>query len=1160
MTASLTPEKPQERPQERAVAAQIAASDPSVSAFVAASAGSGKTKLLTDRLLRLMLAGAAPEKIQCLTFTKAAAAEMSLRLQTTLAEWVRLDAPALDQALKARGITPTDTVRAHAKNLFARVLDLPGGMRIGTIHAFCQSVLRRFPLEAAISPHFRLVEDADTAEALAAATENTLAQARNTARLMPVDRLAGVLSVAQFAAIVSALQKQRPKLNAGLRLAPDAFARALRHALGVTARTEEELIAGHVFWQNETALQAAILALANQGSPSIQNRAGDMLAWLGLDAPARATHWDAWRALFLRDGATARGMGALVNKKLSDVQPDLITTLAAEQERLLGVEAARRDLRAADMSEALLDLARPLLAAYEAGKARDAVMDYDDLIGHTAKLLVDPGAAWVLYKLDGGLDHLLLDEVQDTAPAQWDIAGALTSEFFSGAGARDGKRTVFAVGDRKQSIYSFQGADPDAFDHWHRILGQRVRQAGAKWHDVTLDVSFRSTAPVLQLVDAVFDDPDAREGVLEPGAVLRHFAHRAEHAGRVELWPLVAADPADPLEPWAVARANRTQPSARQRLADGIATWIARQFAARAPLESKGRLLAPGDILVLVRRRDAFTTALVRALKARAVPVGGLDRMVLTDQPAVQDLMSLGDALLLPEDDLTFAIFLVSPLGGLSHDDLETLAVARGGTLAQALRARADEQPHWRAAWDRFAALAARADFVTPHHLLTEALGAQGGRARILARLGAEAEEPIDEFLNAALSYTRLHSPSLQGFLQWLRRSGAQVKREQEEAGGAVRIMTVHGAKGLQAPLVILPDTTGMPPDDESLFWASDGETELPVFIANKEHRGAAGERLRALAAQRRAEEHHRQLYVALTRAEDRLIVCGWQGKQALKETSWYRLIERGFARLTPQQAPFDLWDGPLLSHASAQRAPAEETAAPRTEAPAALPSWLGTAPDWRPAAPPDEPALPQPLAPSRPEGAALGLVPQAASPLAARDVSGARFLRGKLVHALLQHLPNLPPAARAPAAQTWLARPGVGLADAPARALAAEVLAILDHPDLRDLFGPESLAEVPLTGVVGGKIVGGLVDRLAVFPDRVLLADYKTNRDPPETVADTPVLYLRQMAAYRAVLEKIFTGRTVLCALVWTRSARAVILPPALLDPHAPHALPAPA
>ena len=1124
-----------ETPRARAVAAQQAASDPTVSAFVSASAGSGKTKLLTDRLLRLMLTGAAPERIQCLTFTKAAAAEMALRLRTTLADWVRMDAPALDAALRERGIVPTDTVRATAKNLFARVLDLPGGMRIGTIHAFCQSVLRRFPLEAAISPHFRLVEERDTAEALAEATEATLAQARGTARQNPVDHLAGFLSVARFAELIGALQAQYPKLATGLAMASGDFASALRRALGVSATSDHDLIASHVFWQDEHASHEAAIVLANRGSGKVQERAGEMLAWLGLDVAERTAHWTAWSDLFLLAGEKSRGMGALINPKLAGSNPELVAVLAQEQTRLLEVEGARRDLRAAQATEALIDLARPLLQTYAEAKTRAAVMDYDDLIGHTAKLLVDPGAAWVLYKLDGGLDHLLLDEVQDTAPAQWEIAGALTAEFFAGAGARDAGRTVFAVGDRKQSIYSFQGADPDAFDHWRGVLARRVGGAG-EWRDVSLDVSFRSTAPVLALVDAVFEGTVAASGVVAPGTALRHFADRADHAGQVELWPLVTADPEDDPGPWAVARENRSQPSAPQKLADGLATWIARQLADATTLESKGRPMAAGDILVLVRRRNAFTIALVRALKARGVAVGGLDRMVRTDQPAVQDLVALGDSLLLPDDDLSFATLLVSPIGGLSHADLEALAVPRGGTLARELQARAGEHPHWQAAWARFAALRARADFVSPHALFTEALGAQGARARLLARLGAEAEEPIDEFLNAALSYTRLHPPSLQGFLHWLRRSGAQVKREQEEAGDAVRIMTVHGAKGLQAPLVILPDTTGLPPPDQALFWTGDAAAPLPVFIPNTEHRGAAGERLRAQSRQRQMEEYNRQLYVALTRAEDRLVVCGWQGRRQRDDACWYNLVARGFEGLTPERAAFPLWDGEILTRASPQRASPESASRARPEAQADLPPWAGTAPYWRPAPPPQEPALPQPLAPSRPEGIDLGIVPEGASPLAERDVSGARFARGKL------------------------ARPGTGLTKAGITALAAEVLAILRHPELEYLFGPDSLAEVPLTGVVAGKVIGGLVDRLAVFPDRVLLADYKTNRDPPARAEDTPVLYLRQMAAYRAVLAEVFPGREIACALVWTRTAQAVMLPPALLTAHAPHVWSAPA
>jgi ATP-dependent helicase/nuclease subunit A len=547
----------------------------------------------------------------------------------------------------------------------------------------------------------------------------------------------------------------------------------------------------------------------------------------------------------------------------------------------------------------------------------------------------------------------------------------------------------------------------------------------------------------------------------------------------------------------------------------------------------------------------------VRALKARKVPVAGLDRLVLTDQPAVADLLALCDVLLLPEDDLQLACVLTSPLGGLTDDSLMELAIGRKRSLWATLRARAGERADWLAAHGFIAALLARVDYASPHALLVEALGRLGGRARLLARLGPDAAEPIDELLGVALTHARTHQPALQAFLHWLRQSGAEVKREAEGAGSAVRIMTVHGAKGLQAPLVILPDTTALPPDDGPLTWAPDpgGGPDVPVWSPRRELRCAASDVLREDAAARRREEHNRLLYVALTRAEDRLVVCGWQPRRALPEGCWYELVGRGFSRLAASASVAPLpWVGEVLRHACTQTRPPEPQHAGAAEGGGAvLPSWAGRAPDWTPAAPPREKVPPSPLAPSRPEGAELGPVPQAASPLASRDLSGARFQRGQMAHALLQHLPTLPRAERRASALHWLTRPGSAIADP--QTLADQVMAVLDHPELAPLFGPEGRAEVPLTGLVGGIVVGGLVDRLAVLPDRVLVADYKTNRTPPARAEDVPVLYLRQMAAYRDVLRGALPGRAVTCALVWTAVSQVMPLPDSLLDGHAPGA-----
>ena len=1142
-----------------AVAQQQIASNPAVSAFVSASAGSGKTKLLTDRLLRLMLGdengeGANPARLQCLTFTKAAAAEMANRLHARLGKWVSLDDADLSEELKNLAVTPTRARLDKGRKLFATVLDLPGGMRIGTIHAFCQSLLRRFPVEAALSPHFRLLDELDAELAWRNSREAMLEGAHTDASRAALSALAGLASAEQFGRLVQELQQDRDRLDALLTLDPDEIAAAQRRVLGV-AGDEAAVIAAACDW-NAGPLRAALQVVAGKGAATAAEKARFLLEWLSGPAQERVSQWSAWRCAFLLEDGSPRGPTTLVNKKLAEQRTEVAAALLDEQQRVLAVEDACRAARAASASAALVRLAVPVVQDYAGRKADEQKLDYDDLIGRAGRLLVDPGAAWVLYKLDGGLDHLLLDEVQDTAPAQWQIAGRLTEEFFAGAASGAAHRTVFAVGDRKQSIYSFQGADPDAFEHWRGILRRRVAAAGEEWRDVGLNVSFRSTTPVLALVDAVFADPVAAQGVDEPGA-LRHVADRAGHAGSVELWPL-APPPEEPAaEPWTVPDRNLGSKSAPQCLAEALAEWIARETGGTTMLDSKSRPLRPGDVLVLVRRRNDFARSLVRALKGKKVPVAGLDRLVLTDQPAVADLLALCDVLLLPEDDLQLACVLTSPLGGLSDDSLMALAMGRTGSLWSDLRARAGERAEWQAAHDLIAALLARVDYASPHALLVEALGRLGGRARLLARLGPDAAEPIDELLGKALEHARGHPPSLQGFLHWLRQSGAEVKREAEGAGSAVRIMTVHGAKGLQAPLVILPDTTAVPPDDGPLFWAPDpqGGPLVPLWSPRKELRCAASDALREAAAARRREEHNRLLYVALTRAEDRLLVCGWQPRRAPPEGCWYDLIARALARLEAAPVPGRLaWEGTIRRHACPQTRPPEPEPATSAEGGIApLPPWAGRAPDWAPAAPPHEPVPPSPLAPSRPEGAGLGPVPQATSPLAARDMSGDRFRRGQMAHALLQHLPALPPPERRAAALRWIVRPGNAIADP--EQLADEVLSVLNHPDLAPLFGPEGRAEVPLTGLAGGAVVGGLVDRLAVLPDRVLVADYKTNRTPPARVDDVPVLYLRQMAAYRDVLRGALPGRAVHCTLVWTAIPAVMALPNSLLDRHAPGA-----
>ncbi|MCP1196417.1 double-strand break repair helicase AddA [Acetobacter senegalensis] len=1172
---------------EQANQQQALASDPLASVFVSASAGSGKTKLLIDRLLRLMLPrrtpegetvpGSHPARILCLTFTKAAAAEMAIRLQTRLGRWVTLSDTELDKELKALFVPCTPEARRQARALFADVLDLPGGMRIGTIHAFCQSLLRRFPLEAAMNPHFTVMEETDASLALQGCVETVLGS-RSSAVLAPV---AGQIGLGDFVSLAGALRhdSRAERIRGWVSKKPEdlpaIFCRVLGLAAGALKGSNQEFLqrACKTFSGEET-LRHFLRLLADEGTETVKRNALALLDWLSSEPPQRATQWDVWRNGFLTKEGTLRKTG-LITKKLTEKYAEQAECLAREAERIQGIEESLRARELARLGIALLKNASPVADLYEARKTQRGLVEYDDLIHRTLGLLKEPGAAWVLYKLDGGIDHLLLDEVQDTSGEQWRIAGDLTEEFFAGEGTHApeaGPRTVFAVGDYKQSIYGFQGADPDAFRTWRRVFHNRATSAGLPWREPELTVSFRSTAPVLKLVDSVFSLPEAAKGVAEEdGRPMHHITARPGEGGRVELWPLAEAteEEADPASPWEPPLANATRQNPRQKLADTLARHIARLLA--TPPAPGEKSLTPGDVLILVPRRSQFVTALVRALKTENVPVTTLVRTGLADQLAVQDLMALCAALLLPQDDLTLACVLTSPLGGVSDDSLMLLATGRkpAEPLWSALRDRHAERPDWAQAWALLDSLFRRVDYLTPHELLSEALGRAGGRARLLARLGPEAAESVDELLSAALRYQDMHPPSLQGFLHWLRNSEESVKREAEAGGDSVRVMTAHGSKGLQARLVILPDTVSRPRYEDRLFWAKDNHTglDVPVYVPRGALAVGLTQALRASMQASAIEEYNRLLYVALTRAAERLIVCGWMPGRHVPAESWYERCRQGFdvAGAQPQPWTEGDWADTILvleerAEVKEQSPKAGADAPPETGklTVASLPTWMGRAPDWRPVAPVPDARLARPLAPSRPDDAMLGPLPPVRSPLdvAAVTPAAAReaaFRRGTLVHALLQYLPGLPPERWADLAHGWLARPASGLKPQEAKVLADQVLGVLALPDLAPLFTPEARAEQRLAGVAGGQVIVGQVDRMRVLPDRIVVCDFKTGRHTPRTVAGTPVLYLRQMAAYRALLQGLYPDKPVRCVLVWTEGPRADVLPDSLLDAHAP-------
>ncbi|HUE45915.1 MAG TPA: double-strand break repair helicase AddA [Aestuariivirgaceae bacterium] len=1147
-------------PREIANRNQAVASDPNASVWVSAHAGSGKTYVLVNRVIRLMLAGVPPERILCLTYTRAAAAEMSRRLFEVLSSWIPLDDDALIEHIhKISGYAKFGGELNKARRLFARALETPGGLKIQTIHAFCERLLQRFPVEAGVVPGFSVMDDVEARDVLAEVRRSVLAEAR-AVEGPAAAALAKVVAYAgdqQIDALVKELLAKRSELkrllsDEGLR--DGAIARLARF-LGVPGNVSEETIwSDAVAGMDRAAYAAAADALSEAGGKADPKLGGQIRDTLAAGDPEQI--FAALKGVFLTKEGERR-------KKLCTAAtvrqfPHVDEHLASECDRIVALAEMERAVKVRDASAALFGFADQIIGRYENEKRRLGRYDYDDLIIRTLSMFRElEHAAWVLYKLDGGLDHILIDEAQDTSPEQWQIVQFLAEDFFTGEGRRPGvTRTIFAVGDRKQSIFSFQGADPDGFDAMQRYFKNKVQDARLDFETVRPTVSFRSTQTILDAVDAVFAIAAAADGVTEPGvADSLHQAVR-DGPGLVEIWEPEKADDATSASPWQAGAARETAVHPRLRLARRIAATIRGWLDNAETLAGKNRPIRPGDILVLVRNRTTFMDALVRALKQENIEVAGADRLVLTSHIAIEDLLALARFALLP-DDLTLASVLKSPLvarndgAPIDDDDLYKLAWDRGSaTLWEKLHETVSAGAPYGVALERLKRWRGAADFMPPYEFFSRVLTADGGRRAIMERLGSEAGEPLDAFLSLALDFAPAKAGALQAFLAALEDSGAEIKRDMDQGTNEVRVMTVHGAKGLEAPIVFLPDTCDPPTakNDPAILFASDGpeDERIPLWRLKKNVETSGIVALREAQQKRDRQEYNRLLYVAMTRVRDRLYVGGCQTGKDLKEGCWYDSLSTA---LRPRATEVCTGDGQVVwrIEGNPDVEPEEADGALEQPIPAVEP------PAWAMEMPEPEPAAMRWLIASHihatGDDAATG--ERVASPLA--GAAEHRFRRGRLIHSLLQSLPDVAPPDRAGAGERYLAHAAAELAPGERDAFLAEALAILAEPSLEALFAPGSLAEVPLAAVLGEDEASfgltGQIDRLAVTDDEVLIADYKTNRPPPAAPEEADPLYIRQLAAYRAALARLYPGRPIRCVLVWTDGPRIMEIPARILD-----------
>ena len=1167
------------------------------SAWVSAHAGSGKTYVLITRLVTLMLSGTRPEKLLCLTYTRTAAAEMKQRLNDLLGEWAVLPDAALKSEMKRRtGLTPTQKQIEDVRQLFARAMDTPGGLKIQTIHAFCEALLNRFPLEAGISPGFKVMDER-AFQALAAETQSKILQQTESEALRDaLRRLTRRMNETDFNTLCKAITEKRRDFAAH---SAEARRDGLMNMLGVTKAMPLESF-GEAFINgiSRETLADAVNCLKKSGT---NDQKLAVLIEALLSALEKFTDFErlhpALEDFFMTNSEPRK---KFATKAVTEEFPKATGYLLELQETYLRLRFEFLAQLNLQISLDIYTLADVLLAEIDLKKNQQGYLDYDDLIFYAEKLLSNRrDTGWVLYKLDGGIDHILVDEAQDTSPRQWSVISALAEEFFAGEGASPRQRTLFAVGDEKQSIFSFQGADPDKFDEMRNYYADKATAAQADFKKVELTTSWRSTQEVLSLVDRVCANEQVQKRLTKQGAKVTHRSMRArkhETGGLVTLWPVEKGETRPMVDLFDPQKALASPPDSspdsspdndRESLGgmamtpqQKVARKIARQIAEwRDDPKSN---ITPGDILILVQKRGTFVQDMMRALKSYHPPidVAGADRMILTDQLAVQDLICAGQIVLMPQDDLMMATFLRSPLGGMTENDLMTLCLDGGFVegkkpLLACLRDICDGEAEGeaegegevsqvyqdyvtraRAALAMIETLMTHAAKLPPYEFYAYLLDALSGRDKLRARLGIEVDDPVEEFLNQALDYERQNMPSLQGFLHRIEHDDLQIKRDMEQGGDAVRIMTVHGAKGLEAPVVFLPDTCRSPVKPANLqspiSLSSSGDAaghivwQPPKKLISQAVK-EAGDKERALDN----AEHKRLLYVALTRARDRLYVTGFlPANRKLPEACWYSLIEEEMQRdgqALLEGAGWQIGD----AHSVGNRIARDEKDAPPEKintasdlsqdvsqdlsqdvSEAALPSWV-----HQPA--PKESVSDLPLGPSdyfQQRRNTTHASPKAAQDAASQDMTARQ--RGTVIHLLLEGLAGIEAAHHEATARQFLTHYPDLLAEH--EQIVAEVTALLAHPDLQMLFGPHSKAEVPIGGRVlmpngDHQLFSGRIDRYVELSDEILIADYKTTRHPPAANESVEMDIAIQLEIYRKLVRATHTDKEVRCAIVWT-------------------------
>lgn len=1081
----------------------------SASFWVKASAGSGKTKILTDRALSLLIEGVAPNNILCLTFTRAAAAEMESRILKTLSIWAYQEKTQLSKDLEFLLKRPPSSEECErAQHLLGIAFEL----KVQTIHSFAKDMLDQFPIEAGLSPTFSLLEDDAYQEFLKNLPSVLLSDLKSDIPLKEcLDIFLPFFSLFSFKELLDLILENRSPLENFLATHTheplpnkDLLQQFLYESL-------KDISIPH------NSLKKISLIFKQEEDVNFQNKGAFLNSFLESSPEERITLYSHYLDLFLTQQKTPRVN--LLNKRLKTEHPLLFEDLLKEQLRLLNLEETLKDMSFNVFTRAFYKLSSCVFDRYLSFKQEKNSYDYTDLLLKARDLLKDSEKApWIFYKLDSTINHILLDEAQDTSPLCWEILTLLLTRLKENSTGIP--KTLFVVGDEKQSIYSFQGADPEIFKQHESLFEQLAHIHNESWHTHKLELSYRSTEAVLKTVDTIFSSKNVSAGVSTKEKI-SHETFRINHPGRVEMWPLLTPDKKnqswDPLE----FKTLSSQPSHPERiLAQTLAEHIEQLIQKKEILPSTKKPIQYGDILILVRRRTLLIEELIYFLKNKGIPVLGQDRILLKDHLGIQDLLVIAQWTLFPDDDLSLATLLKGPFFSFSEENLFHICWGRQDTLFKALQEKSDHPINYAKTLKVLEEMRSLQKQNGPFTFFSLLLTHLNGRLYFLDRFGQEINEILDEFLTLIYELEQRKGMGLHECIHWIQRSEIALKRTLDtHHSNQVRIMTVHGSKGLESPYVIITDTTTLPrnPLGFSLCWK--GQT--PVLIPPKELRPKHLDPLLLEARKKSLEEYRRLLYVALTRAQDHLLITGFlpTGNTPLSHESWWTLTHDAL-KLISKPIPFSFlensrnaWSGEGFilesgifypKHASHEEVSHKEKAQ--------IPDWFyeQASQDFHP------------INTIRVTGM--------------EELSGASkntLERGEILHLFLEKLPAYPESSWSHVTEVLLKQST--LSQIPdEKESQQKVFSILKNPDLQFLFGPNSYGEIPLMGTLNGAIFSTRLDRLVVSKDVLWIVDYKSDKIVPLSPSLIPNPYLKQLLIYRTLLQPLYPQLSIKLGILW--------------------------